>query len=170
MTHIVVSDNAALMAKTSLADELTGVDARGRMRAVQLWIDAERDSDAVDETVDMVMDGEEDTSESFARTVIDCLVCQSHQSCPLQALRRRPHPFSSRFIPPPPASLLASSRPSSLSQPPAAPCSAAVPAPSQGTRSCALSRRLGRFLGLPDTTLYLLIDLLWNNALRGSVQ
>lgn len=59
-THMDVSAVVAMMANASLADEFVGVDAPGRVRAAQRWMDAENDVGAIDETVDMVLDGEDD--------------------------------------------------------------------------------------------------------------
>lgn len=58
--HMDVSAVVALMANTSLADELMGVDTPDRVRAAQRWMDAESDVAAIEETMDMVLDGEED--------------------------------------------------------------------------------------------------------------
>eukprot|EP00170_Pyropia_yezoensis_P000340 contig_1998_g341 len=58
--HMDVSGIVAMMANALLADEFVGVDAPGRVRAAQRWMDAENDVGAIDETVDMVLDGELD--------------------------------------------------------------------------------------------------------------
>eukprot|EP00170_Pyropia_yezoensis_P000342 contig_2000_g343 len=50
----------AMIANASLADEYVEVDAPGRVRAAQRWIDAENDVGAIDETVEMVLDEELD--------------------------------------------------------------------------------------------------------------
>lgn len=55
-----VSAIVAMMANASLADEFVGVDAPRRVRAAQQWMDAENDVATIGETVDMVLDGEED--------------------------------------------------------------------------------------------------------------
>lgn len=65
--HMDVSAVIALMANTSLADEFVGLDAPGRVRAAQRWMDAECDIGTIDETVDVVRGGEETSACFFLR-------------------------------------------------------------------------------------------------------
>lgn len=59
-THMDVSGIMASMAHVSLAEEFEGVDASDRVRAAHRWLAAVSDARAIDETVDMVLDGERD--------------------------------------------------------------------------------------------------------------
>lgn len=58
--HTDLSDIVALMANASPAAKSTGVDATGCAQAVCRWLVAESDVMAVDETVDIVLEGEEE--------------------------------------------------------------------------------------------------------------
>lgn len=58
--QIVVPGMVALMANASLAEEFEGVEAPGKVRAAHRWLAAKSDATAIDETVDMVLNGEED--------------------------------------------------------------------------------------------------------------
>ncbi|KAK1869841.1 hypothetical protein I4F81_012306 [Pyropia yezoensis] len=57
--RMAVSDMVARMANTSLSEEFESLEAPDRARAVRRWLAAEDDVDAIDDTVDMVLDGEE---------------------------------------------------------------------------------------------------------------
>lgn len=59
--QVVVSDVVAPMANVSLAEECAGVDAPGRVRAARRWLAAESDVEAIDETVDIALNGEDDS-------------------------------------------------------------------------------------------------------------
>lgn len=57
--HTDVSETVALMACMTLSKEFAGVSTGDREHAARLWLAAEDDSVAVDETVDMLLAGED---------------------------------------------------------------------------------------------------------------
>lgn len=59
-TRMDVSEVVAFMANASLAEELVSVDAPARARAAQLWLFSQSEADAIDDTVDMGANGEDD--------------------------------------------------------------------------------------------------------------
>lgn len=58
--HMAVSDIVAMMANVSLSEEFQSMEASDRARAVRRWLAAEDDLEAIDETMDMVLGGEDD--------------------------------------------------------------------------------------------------------------
>lgn len=58
--HTDVSDVVALLANASLEEEFVGLGDEDRAQAVRRWLTAEDDVGAIDETVDMVLSGEDD--------------------------------------------------------------------------------------------------------------
>jgi len=57
--HTDVSDLVALMANTTLSEEFGGMSTADREDAVRRWLAAEDGCGAVDETVDLVLAGED---------------------------------------------------------------------------------------------------------------